>query len=95
MPPLAWGQVSTCCPAPVKMSSGFSVTAPDPPSMWLMTFWVMVGLAHRELAGLAVEGVDDAGLPRDAGDDPARLSRLHAGVDPVDGGGVGSDRGVD
>ena len=47
LPPLAWGQVSTCCPAPVKMSSGFSVTAPDAPSMWLMTFWVMVGVAHR------------------------------------------------
>ncbi len=57
-------------------------------------------LGHRgprpqELAGGAVEGVDDAGLAGDAGHDPAHLARLQAGVDPLDRLRVRGHRGVD
>ena len=47
LPPLACGQASTCWPLAVKMSAAFSVTWPVAPSMPLTTFWVMVGVAHR------------------------------------------------
>ena len=53
------------------------------------------GVGPQELAGLAVEGVDDAGLAGDAGHHPALLARLQPGVDPGDGVGVGGDGGVD
>ena len=49
----------------------------------------------QELAGLAVEDVDDPGLAGDAGDHPPRRARLRAKADPGDGVGVGGDRGVD
>ena len=41
------GQASTVWPSAVKITSAFSVTAPVAPSMWSMTFWATVGVAHR------------------------------------------------
>ena len=62
--------------------------------MLLMTFWVTVGVAHRNSPRLAIERVDDAGLAGDAGQHPADLSRLDPRVDPAHLGRVGRDRGV-
>ena len=49
----------------------------------------------QELAGLAVEGVDDARLAGYAGHDPAHLARVQPRVDPAHRGGVRPYRGVD
>ena len=45
--PLACGHASTSCPLAVKTSSVFSATSPVAPSMLLITFCEMVGVAHR------------------------------------------------
>ena len=41
------GQISISLFSRVKISSGFSVTAPVAPSMWVMTFCAVVGVAQR------------------------------------------------
>ena len=77
------------------MTSPFSVTAPVVP--------VDVGDhvlrdgrgGPEEFAGLAVEGVDDAGLAGHAGHHPADLARPQPRVDPAHRVGVGRDRGVE
>ena len=53
------------------------------------------GRRPQELARFAVEGVDDTGLARHAGDDLADLAGLDARVDPAHGVGVRRDGGVD
>ena len=63
--------------------------------MPLMTFWTMVGGSPEELARLPVQGVDHAGLARNAGDHPTLLARVQPRVDPAHRGRIRPHRGVD
>ena len=94
MPPAQLGHASRSWPRAEKITSGFSVTSPVAPSMWVITFWATVGLAHRNSPG-SRSRVSTTGLAGDAGHHPPLLARLLAGVDPGAGVGVGGDRGVD
>src|SRR6185295_8958180 len=53
------------------------------------------GARPQEIAGLAVQRVDDAGLARDAGDYLAPLTGLEPRIDPADLARIGRDRSVD
>ena len=61
---------------PVNSASARTVTAPVAPSMRSMTFCVIVGPRPEELAGRAVERVDEPRLARNAGHDAALLRRV-------------------
>ena len=95
LPPAQLGHASRSWPRAEKITSGFSVTSPVAPSMWVITFWAMVGLAHRNSPVSRSRVSTTPVLQGDAGHHRPLLARLQAGVDPGDGVGVGGDRGVD